>query len=136
MEQLLPRPVGERVERVGDAVAEVVVDPGQAVRDIVGVREKTRVRQCDLRELAYPVVGIGSGFSAHVARSEPQAGVVAERGGQSVRIDDGDRKSTRLNSSHQIISYAVFFLKKKKTHKQRVSRDHVTIAHHVYSVAT
>src|SRR5258708_31512868 len=25
-----------------------------------------------------------------------------------------ERKSTRLNSSHQIISYAVFFLKKKK----------------------
>src|SRR5258708_21690589 len=34
------------------------------------------------------------------------------------RIDPGgadrDRKSTRLNSSHQIISYAVFCLKKKK----------------------
>src|SRR5258708_25774351 len=28
-----------------------------------------------------------------------------------------DRKSTRLNSSHQIISYAVFCLKKKKTMK-------------------
>src|SRR5438552_6930377 len=28
-----------------------------------------------------------------------------------------DRKSTRLNSSHQIISYAVFCLKKKKTDK-------------------
>src|SRR5947208_10660331 len=28
-----------------------------------------------------------------------------------------DRKSTRLNSSHQIISYAVFCLKKKKTTK-------------------
>src|SRR5712671_7230294 len=27
---------------------------------------------------------------------------------------DKDRKSTRLNSSHQIISYAVFCLKKKK----------------------
>src|SRR5438552_10038260 len=27
-----------------------------------------------------------------------------------------DRKSTRLNSSHQIISYAVFCLKKKNTH--------------------
>src|SRR2546427_6100539 len=26
----------------------------------------------------------------------------------------GDRKSTRLNSSHSQISYAVFFLKKKK----------------------
>src|SRR5258708_3029619 len=29
-----------------------------------------------------------------------------------------DRKSTRLNSSHQIISYAVFCLKKKKTHNK------------------
>src|SRR5438552_14892629 len=29
-----------------------------------------------------------------------------------------DRKSTRLNSSHQIISYAVFCLKKKKNHNQ------------------
>src|SRR5437588_6053221 len=27
---------------------------------------------------------------------------------------DGDRKSTRLNSSHTVISYAVFCLKKKK----------------------
>src|SRR5438552_13981813 len=30
-----------------------------------------------------------------------------------------DRKSTRLNSSHQIISYAVFCLKKKKNHKSQ-----------------
>ena len=30
--------------------------------------------------------------------------------------DVRDRKSTRLNSSHQIISYAVFCLKKKKKH--------------------
>src|SRR5690606_41054410 len=29
-------------------------------------------------------------------------------------LDDGDRKSTRLNSSHVKISYAVFCLKKKK----------------------
>src|SRR5947208_12290731 len=29
-------------------------------------------------------------------------------------VERGDRKSTRLNSSHQIISYAVFCLKKKK----------------------
>src|SRR5258708_7192612 len=29
-------------------------------------------------------------------------------------VSDVDRKSTRLNSSHQIISYAVFCLKKKK----------------------
>ena len=33
-----------------------------------------------------------------------------------------DRKSTRLNSSHQIISYAVFCLKKKKKKKKRVNK--------------
>src|SRR5256885_10770016 len=32
-----------------------------------------------------------------------------------------DRKSTRLNSSHLVISYAVFCLKKKKKSSQRVS---------------
>src|SRR5258708_16980646 len=37
--------------------------------------------------------------------------------GAFVELEPGieDRKSTRLNSSHQIISYAVFCLKKKKT---------------------
>src|SRR5258708_37367490 len=34
--------------------------------------------------------------------------------GQVAAGADRDRKSTRLNSSHQIISYAVFCLKKKK----------------------
>src|SRR2546426_7494275 len=32
-------------------------------------------------------------------------------------LDFLDRKSTRLNSSHLVISYAVFCLKKKKTKK-------------------
>src|SRR5438034_1703171 len=37
-----------------------------------------------------------------------------------------DRKSTRLNSSHTVISYAVFCLKKKSINRQRgVSRDDV-----------
>src|SRR5258708_28334112 len=36
-----------------------------------------------------------------------------------------DRKSTRLNSSHQIISYAVFCLKKKKKQKHPdLGRNH------------
>src|SRR5690242_20866291 len=34
--------------------------------------------------------------------------------GQGVGRQRGDRKSTRLNSSHMSISYAVFCLKKKK----------------------
>src|SRR5258708_30813933 len=33
---------------------------------------------------------------------------------------DRDRKSTRLNSSHQIISYAVFCLKKKKKSNKKI----------------
>src|SRR5256885_12113095 len=32
-------------------------------------------------------------------------------------VSDRDRKSTRLNSSHLVISYAVFCLKKKKKNK-------------------
>src|SRR3712207_8654859 len=35
---------------------------------------------------------------------------------------DSDRKSTRLNSSHANISYAVFCLKKKKTQRQQCSK--------------
>src|SRR5438034_6408617 len=34
-----------------------------------------------------------------------------------------DRKSTRLNSSHTVISYAVFCLKKKITRKQSFDRS-------------
>src|SRR5437879_10031850 len=35
-----------------------------------------------------------------------------------------DRKSTRLNSSHRCISYAVFCLKKKKKHnKNKINRN-------------
>src|SRR5258708_28504460 len=37
----------------------------------------------------------------------------------------GDRKSTRLNSSHQIISYAVFCLKKKEHTSELQSPDHL-----------
>src|SRR2546426_3955912 len=38
-------------------------------------------------------------------------------------VDDLDRKSTRLNSSHLVISYAVFCLKKKKSTAKNSSVD-------------
>src|SRR5258708_31347795 len=58
--------------------------------------------------------------------NDSQAMVVT---GRAPSIDQ-DRKSTRLNSSHQIISYAVFCLKKKKPVNQlrkihAGSREHV-----------
>src|ERR1039457_7503845 len=37
-----------------------------------------------------------------------------------------DRKSTRLNSSHLVISYAVFCLKKKTQHKHKPLTSHST----------
>src|SRR5688572_31179102 len=54
----------------------------------------------------------------------------ANRGDQQKQNDDGgydqvhgkDRKSTRLNSSHSQISYAVFCLKKKKKNKYNINR--------------
>src|SRR5437870_13379552 len=57
---------------------------------------------------------------------ELQASLVALPGTQAVGgvshlpLDEGkDRKSTRLNSSHVAISYAVFCLKKKKKKKKK-----------------
>src|SRR5574340_1498500 len=47
-------------------------------------------------------------FRSHRAAHHPGRGDGRGEGGA------GDRKSTRLNSSHQKISYAVFCLKKKK----------------------
>src|SRR5258708_31891489 len=53
------------------------------------------------------------------------------------RVDDqvpygpADRKSTRLNSSHQIISYAVFCLKKKK--KLHVYQNSQRWSRHTYT---
>src|SRR3712207_7027832 len=40
-----------------------------------------------------------------------------------VRRTDADRKSTRLNSSHANISYAVFCLKKKRSHLHFLSSN-------------
>src|SRR2546426_12599220 len=50
-------------------------------------------------------------------------GVIAELGPgapDGLALGDRDRKSTRLNSSHLVISYAVFCLKKKKKKKYRI----------------
>src|SRR5438132_10171308 len=47
-------------------------------------------------------------------------GSAAERLAQTIaRMKVEDRKSTRLNSSHTVISYAVFCLKKKKKNKRK-----------------
>src|SRR2546430_11928482 len=47
---------------------------------------------------------------------------------QSYQARRPDRKSTRLNSSHSQISYAVFCLKKKKKHLNHTTREKCTTA--------
>src|SRR5437879_6659587 len=44
----------------------------------------------------------------------------------TARVNRGDRKSTRLNSSHRCISYAVFCLKKKKTNTKQQSDQNIS----------
>src|SRR5256885_5464395 len=46
---------------------------------------------------------------------------------EGVGIHRPDRKSTRLNSSHLVISYAVFCLKKKNTHAELVKSPHSSV---------
>src|SRR5258708_22119499 len=59
---------------------------------------------------------------SHVVIEPPSA--------QISRNSSTDRKSTRLNSSHQIISYAVFCLKKKKIKTQQNTRMHEIAGSH------
>src|SRR3712207_7506014 len=79
---------------------------------------------------------VGPLGEAGSAEDGPSAGVahhqrleVAARDGDpdqprvGVEVARGDRKSTRLNSSHANISYAVFCLKKKKTSSTRALHD-------------
>src|SRR3712207_7961304 len=66
------------------------------------------VRRVDEDEI-HPVVGRKSQGRLHVGPQDLGRGVEAGR---------LDRKSTRLNSSHANISYAVFCLKKKKIHNK------------------
>src|SRR2546427_8780695 len=76
------------------------------------------------------VVGVDQG-QVHVSQRAWQ-----QRGFEFLELED--RKSTRLNSSHSQISYAVFCLKKKKKKKNQVTRAsdvalncrHLTCTHH------
>src|SRR5258708_20406177 len=69
--------------------------------------------------------GCGDGVRSGVMGGAEAGAAVRAEIGAAGREEDAksarmrsmlDRKSTRLNSSHQIISYSVFCLKKKKSH--------------------
>src|SRR5260221_9685112 len=66
------------------------------------------------RSALFGNAGTGRGRRACFARP---AAIGKPRTGRS------DRKSTRLNSSHTVISYAVFCLKKKKKKKENLEHN-------------
>src|SRR5438876_5064549 len=64
--------------------------------------------------IALLLVGIGAGYVlGRPATPAPLGPVNSLARASAIPRVDGDRKSTRLNSSHPSISYAVFCLKKK-----------------------
>src|SRR2546426_4091366 len=73
--------------------------------------------------IAWPRFAFGSktmrclsvGRDACTATSFPAWSAVEQKAATAPESRRIDRKSTRLNSSHLVISYAVFCLKKKKT---------------------
>src|SRR5258708_11200476 len=83
-------------------------DPKAEIRPVPAVFAQERPEE---REAAEP-------WNLRESRGRPQA---------------RDRKSTRLNSSHQIISYAVFCLK-KKTHKHTANSVKLSLHIHLVNV--
>src|SRR5215510_6383518 len=91
-------------------------DPGRTestARFIQRDRWRQRARRCGGAD-RQPLAGPPGWDRDHRGRGPHVARVDADRDRGSAALRRGDRKSTRLNSSHVAISYAVFCLKKKK----------------------
>src|SRR5258708_24991654 len=104
--------------------ADVIVTEINAVRAIEAVMDGFRVmpmaEAAKIGDIFVTVTGNKSVLTGEHFEKMKDGAVVCNSGHFNVEIDIPDRKSTRLNSSHQIISYAVFCLKKKKTNTKHV----------------
>src|SRR5688572_32694827 len=80
----------------------------------INAHQRTEALKAAIELEVFTAIGEGNTTAAQIAKRSQ----TSEKG---MRILD--RKSTRLNSSHSQISYAVFCLKKKK-------KEEATAAHH------
>src|SRR5437879_7202787 len=64
--------------------------------------------------------------SCIVVLSRPRNGPFFSTRSELLQHASGDRKSTRLNSSHRCISYAVFCLKKKNSTDAAITNSYTT----------
>src|SRR5476649_1405944 len=93
----------DKVADAGHAVADVAKNVGHKIAEgtekaVDFVKEKTGMG------------GPAEGTDAGIAGIKEHMDVIASCG-KKIGVVDQDRKSTRLNSSHTVISYAVFCLK-------------------------
>src|SRR2546427_2371646 len=106
VDDLQPAPFGLFPDRFGDAVR--AEDHGLAVRHFAQLLNEHRPFQLERVDDVAAVDDLMPDVDGRAVSLERQLYDV-----------DGDRKSTRLNSSHSQISYAVFCLKKKKRRKDQ-----------------
>src|SRR5256885_9004883 len=105
---------------IGVQHREVILNNGSFARDIASARTFGFIEEVEALNKANLIRG-GSLDNAIVLTKEGMLNETSLRfTDEFVRhkiLDIVDRKSTRLNSSHLVISYAVFCLKKKKKHR-------------------
>src|SRR6266540_5445956 len=104
-------------------VAEVVVVPDALQQELASedlarapgeLEQQPELRGAQAQLLAAALGDEGAGVDLEIAANEDGLLVIDGRRSPDGRPSAGDRKSTRLNSSHITTSYAVFCLKKKK----------------------
>src|SRR5258708_19236767 len=78
------------------------------------------------RSTLFPYTTLFRSLGQHRVKDQPIA-CYARLCQRCVDERRADRKSTRLNSSHQIISYAVFCLKKKKELPQNTNHPSIVL---------
>src|SRR5207247_7248940 len=94
-----------------EGAAAAAVDRARQIAQVPGAEVAV------IHEHLIAVEGVGDVFVHDAVDAARRIRLDPDRSGQRIGIER-DRKSTRLNSSHEWISYAVFCLKKKTIIKQ------------------
>src|SRR2546429_6586056 len=90
---------------------------GQLAEDVSEVRRQRQVAAF-VQLVALQARPVAVNFSAAHAVADNEHRIRVSVVGAAISILTRDRKSTRLNSSHGYISYAVFCLKKKNIRRE------------------